>query len=82
MESDAYQASFSCPRMPGPVTAGGYEKITGETGEPLYVVGDKAVSLEEAREYAQAEADALSAMGDPDAYGGYPGEIAPTEPRA
>lgn len=55
----------------------GYETTTGDNGETLYMVGDDWVSEEEAREYAQREADALSAMGDESAYEGYPAAIAP-----
>lgn len=55
----------------------GYETRTGGNGETLYMVGDEWVTENEAREYAQAEADALAAQGDPEAYEGYPVEIAP-----
>lgn len=58
----------------------GYETTTDEDGHALYMVGDEYVSAAEAAEYAQAEADALAALGDPGAYGGYPAEIAPVKP--
>jgi hypothetical protein len=60
----------------------GYETTAGDNGETLYMVGDEWVTESEAREYAQAEADALAAMGDEDAYDGYPGAIAPVRHRA
>jgi hypothetical protein len=41
---------------------------------------DEYVSADEAAAYAQAEADAMAAMGDPEAYGGCPAEIAPDRP--
>ena len=59
----------------------GYETTTGDNGQTLYLVGDEWVTEDEAREYAQAEADALAEAGDPDAYDGYPVAIAP-QPRA
>ena len=59
----------------------GYETARGDNGETLYMVGDEWVSEQEAREYAQHEADALAAMGDPEAYEGYPPAIAPQRPQ-
>jgi len=58
----------------------GYETRTGENGETLYLLGDDWVSEAEAAEYAQDEADAFAAMGDPGAYDGYPAAIVP-QPR-
>jgi hypothetical protein len=59
----------------------GYETKAGSNGETLYLVGDEWATGAEAAEYAQAEADALAATGDPAAYDGYPPAIAP-RPRA
>lgn len=59
----------------------GYETTTSGNGETLYLVGDEWVTEAEAAQYAQNEADALAAMGDPAAYDGYPAAIAP-QPRA
>jgi hypothetical protein len=62
------------------MTHTGYEKGTDDQGHTVYLVGDEWVSRDEAAEYAQAEAGALAATGDPAAYDGYPAEIAPTAP--
>ena len=64
------------------VSSKGYETAVGNTGETLYMVGDEWVTEETAREYAQAEADALAAQGDPEAYAGYPAvlEVQPADP--
>lgn len=56
----------------------GYETATGDDGQTLYLVGDEYVTQQEAARYAQAEADALAALGDPAAYEGYPTGITPT----
>ena len=48
----------------------GYETAAGDNGETLYMAGDDWVSEADAREYAQAEADALAALGDPGAHEG------------
>ncbi len=58
----------------------GYEISIDENGQTFYLVGDEYMSAGEAAEYAQAEADALAALGDPEAYDGYPAEIAPVRP--
>ena len=58
----------------------GYERAYDENGQIVYMVGDKYMSREEAAEYAQYEADELAALGDPEAYDGYPTEIAPVRP--
>ena len=56
----------------------GYGTITGDDGQTLYLIGDEYVTREAAAEYAQAEAGALAALGDPAAYEGYPTGITPT----
>ena len=56
----------------------GYQTTAGDDGQTLYLIGDQYVTHQEAAEYAQAEAAALAAQGDPAAYEGYPAEITPT----